>query len=504
MTYPVTQRPSSWQDAAGFQEAGRFKSLFAPAQLVFYDQSWKPRGNKHDLSDELSQLTGIDPPILKNQQDLSEIAVARRMSWAGFWKTTRTEDLAYCLLGIFDVNMTLIYGEGEKAFIRLQEAIAHSTDDFSLFAWSCEYPDSRYQEYRGMFAKSPAEFSRCRHVAPFRDPLLYGRQSFTVTNRGLRFQAPLRPRREEGDYIMKLLCEDLGRRDSSEGSIAICLKKGPKGFARHKMNHFIWFGDEGESKYESYWHEEGVDEFEAPKYLTSNRSSELSNQMRDSFRFQFDDPEGDKPYRIRVSTGSKTPIHCWDPLTNTFFTGGFEKFTGLLRLDLKAINCPLIPPRQVLLLFGLTPEEGREEFAMGNTHDQTVRPWLALYYSPYDSSTDVLGQSILLVGSHGPNFEELADAWEVCEDWKEEVLDYANELLEARTAILADFAEGYSPPTALVVREDPVLDLKAPKQLLITATLGNDVQRKGETCNVTVQIAKVSESVIRSSIKETY
>ena len=77
------------------------------------------------------------------------------MSWAALRETTRVEDIAYCLLGIFDVNIALLYGEGEKAFIRLQEAIAHSADDFSLFAWSCEDLGLKSQEYRGMFAKSP-------------------------------------------------------------------------------------------------------------------------------------------------------------------------------------------------------------------------------------------------------------------------------------------------------------------------------------------------------------
>ncbi|KAK1973549.1 hypothetical protein LZ30DRAFT_538061, partial [Colletotrichum cereale] len=50
--------------------------------------------------------------------------------------TTRAEDKAYCLMGIFDVNMPLIYGEGKKSFLRLQQEIlkAHS-DDQTLFAW---------------------------------------------------------------------------------------------------------------------------------------------------------------------------------------------------------------------------------------------------------------------------------------------------------------------------------------------------------------------------------
>jgi len=63
--------------------------------------------------------------------------VADRMSWASNRVTTRLEDKAYCLLGIFKVNMPLLYGEGDKAFIRLQEEIMKTSEDRSLFAW-CE------------------------------------------------------------------------------------------------------------------------------------------------------------------------------------------------------------------------------------------------------------------------------------------------------------------------------------------------------------------------------
>jgi hypothetical protein len=50
-------------------------------------------------------------------------------------ETTREEDVAYCLLGIFDINMPLLYGEGGKAFKRLQEEITKQSTDQSLFAW---------------------------------------------------------------------------------------------------------------------------------------------------------------------------------------------------------------------------------------------------------------------------------------------------------------------------------------------------------------------------------
>lgn len=56
-------------------------------------------------------------------------------------------------------------------------------------------------------------------------------------------------------------------------------------------------------------------------------------------------------------------LGAWDPLTKTFFTSGFEKFTGLLQLDLGAIKIPLIAPKRVFLLFGLKPEENQQEIA---------------------------------------------------------------------------------------------------------------------------------------------
>lgn len=66
-------------------------------------------------------------------------------------------------------------------------------------------------------------------------------------------------------------------------------------------------------------------------------------------------------------------------------------------------------------------EEGRQEITRGDTHNQAVRPWVALYY---DSSLEVPGQRTL-IESHGPRFIELAEVWEEVEAWKDSVSDYA-------------------------------------------------------------------------------
>ena len=69
------------------------------------------------LSDTVSTRTKIAADMLCGAKGLADYSIAQRMSWASRRVTTRDEDIAYCLLGIFDVNMPLLYGEGEKAFI---------------------------------------------------------------------------------------------------------------------------------------------------------------------------------------------------------------------------------------------------------------------------------------------------------------------------------------------------------------------------------------------------
>lgn len=74
------------------------------------------------------------------------------MSWTAQRRTTRVEDEAYCLMGLFDVDMPLIYGEGRKAFSRLQQEILDRSQDQSIFAWA--YPEDQHSHMTmtGLFA----------------------------------------------------------------------------------------------------------------------------------------------------------------------------------------------------------------------------------------------------------------------------------------------------------------------------------------------------------------
>lgn len=120
-------RPCRW-----FTRGWTLQELTAPKSLEFYDQGWQRRGTKKSLQQELSAITGIDLEIFEDSNLLSTVPVARRMSWTSRRKPSRVEDRAYSLLGLFDVNVPSIYGEGPKAFIRLQEEIMKKNNDLSL------------------------------------------------------------------------------------------------------------------------------------------------------------------------------------------------------------------------------------------------------------------------------------------------------------------------------------------------------------------------------------
>ena len=81
-------------------------------------------------------LQALPPKVLADNTKIRECCVVERMSWAAMRSTQRPEDVAYCLLGIFNVNMAILYGEGEAgAFRRLQDEIIKNSFDQTLFAW---------------------------------------------------------------------------------------------------------------------------------------------------------------------------------------------------------------------------------------------------------------------------------------------------------------------------------------------------------------------------------
>ncbi|PIL26675.1 hypothetical protein GSI_11251 [Ganoderma sinense ZZ0214-1] len=123
-------RRSRW-----FSRGWTLQELIAPLRVVFLSKDWTIIGSKRERVDLVTEITAIPFNALLHAEPLDKFSVAQRLSWTSKRETTRAEDRAYCLLGIFDINMAPLYGEGDRAFRRLQEEIMRRIPDQSLFAW---------------------------------------------------------------------------------------------------------------------------------------------------------------------------------------------------------------------------------------------------------------------------------------------------------------------------------------------------------------------------------
>ncbi|KAF4854162.1 Vegetative incompatibility protein HET-E-1 [Colletotrichum siamense] len=92
-----------------FSRGWTLQELLAPANVRFYDANWNFRFTKENYVSTLSTITKIEVEVLKMAKRLKDVLVAVKMSWAANRETTRPEDEAYCLLGIFDINMPMLY-----------------------------------------------------------------------------------------------------------------------------------------------------------------------------------------------------------------------------------------------------------------------------------------------------------------------------------------------------------------------------------------------------------
>ena len=184
------------------------QELIAPREILFYDSAWRLCGRKtdSDIRSLISRVTTIHEDVLVDPAKLEILPVAQKMSWAADRETTRTEDMAYCLLGIFDINMPMLYGEGKKAFQRLQEEIIKRSNDLSIFAWADNRTLNSHQVppdgFIDLFASSPHDFKGCHSFVLGRPPVprnissspigsvpasvaMSRRHTFSLTNNGL-------------------------------------------------------------------------------------------------------------------------------------------------------------------------------------------------------------------------------------------------------------------------------------------------------------------------------
>lgn len=153
---------------------------------MFYDTYWSEIGPLEQLYRDVAQVTRIGENWLAPGGIRSRRAsIATRMSSASRREISEEEDLAYCLLGLFDVNMPLIYDEAaRKAFYRLQTEIMKISDNESLFAWTSDQGGS------GLLTAQPSYFADSGNIV---EETLSGgtsRPPFSMTNKGLEIALP--------------------------------------------------------------------------------------------------------------------------------------------------------------------------------------------------------------------------------------------------------------------------------------------------------------------------
>ncbi|QDS71355.1 hypothetical protein FKW77_002428 [Venturia effusa] len=191
-----------------FKRAWTLQELLAPRKLRFYSRDWQEIGDRILWASAITEATGIPRKALEQQEcSLNDFSVAQRMSWAAYRESTRPEDIAYSLFGIFDINMDLRYGEGvKKAFLRLQEEIMKGSGDRSLFAWEPEIPvgQEHITSLVGPFAHHPRQFRNARNI---RWQRVQRRPESSMTGTtGLRITVPIMQLSNSDDIVALLDC----------------------------------------------------------------------------------------------------------------------------------------------------------------------------------------------------------------------------------------------------------------------------------------------------------
>ncbi|KAI1734988.1 HET-domain-containing protein [Xylaria scruposa] len=149
-----TRQLCAVESSRWFTRGWTLQELIASSNREFYAEDWSLIEVDNEFMDLIAEVTGIDLNLLEDRKLLSRYCTATRMSWASKRKTTRPEDMAYCLMGIFNISMPILYGEGaKKAFQRLQTEIMNISFDQSIFVWRGPYANS------GLLANSPLDFA---------------------------------------------------------------------------------------------------------------------------------------------------------------------------------------------------------------------------------------------------------------------------------------------------------------------------------------------------------
>ena len=217
-SFPIHRDKKKYHKSNGrpewFSRGWTLQEMIAPRNLQFFNEHWRPIDDKKSLAGILNTITGVPEHILADGLEENRPCVAQIISWAATRTTTRVEDRAYSLMGLLDVNMPMLYGEGKKAFHRLQLEIIRSSNDQSIFAWGYG-SDVRIGS---VLADDPSAFKGCFHVKLLSHDELIERFSdlsstdtdrlddeFPITNRGIKIWMSLRRYRNSNSIFRAYL-----------------------------------------------------------------------------------------------------------------------------------------------------------------------------------------------------------------------------------------------------------------------------------------------------------
>jgi hypothetical protein len=191
----------TWQkhimNSRWFTRGWTLQELVAPKKVEFYNRRWVWIGSlRGAFLETVSKTTQIPSELLqkKPKVSLEDYTIAQRMTWAANRETTKEEDMAYCLLGIFNITMATIPAEGLRAFERLQLEIIRRSTDHSIFAWNWRPGFSDIKRKETLLAPHPSYFLTRDPIVPLRATRAENARNehpFEMTNRGLQIRLPI-------------------------------------------------------------------------------------------------------------------------------------------------------------------------------------------------------------------------------------------------------------------------------------------------------------------------
>jgi hypothetical protein len=353
------------------------QELIAPTQVLFFDKNWRALGTRTQLAASISAVTGIDVDLLKQERPVQSFPIATRISWAAGRQTTHEEDTAYCLLGILDITMPILYGEGVSAFRRLQIEIIARTNDLSLFAF--REPSNPLGEnlqnppmpiFGDVLAKSPKEFAQCGGLVNT-GTLSRLDNAFAFTNKGISFAvAELEADIAQGVYSMLLDCRD---REDEKSSRKLYLQQvGPNLYVRCNAPAAWSKGMEPQNEHIKALQTVRKTNIYILTNITASILKELASTEDFAIRIRSRNPRLCEAMQV-VQRSLSTPY--WDHAKMQFLTCGKRPFFGYLKVF----------PRIALQSVGGKHEPGEDDNhfylfcgLLSRTADQQPQAWVRL------------------------------------------------------------------------------------------------------------------------------